>query len=171
MPFRWEIQVEKDYLKFSAAHFLVFPDGTAETLHGHNYKVFTRLRSRLDAHGMVLNFRVIKPMVHEIVSVLDEHMIVPAEHPRITVEEQTDGTTEIRYQERRYVIPTEELRVLPMNNTSAENLARWVAERLLEKLAARYPDLPIDELTIGVEETEGQQGVFTWLAEPRDPGS
>jgi hypothetical protein len=36
----WSIQIDKDYLKFSAAHFLIFPDGTAERLHGHNYKVY-----------------------------------------------------------------------------------------------------------------------------------
>ena len=28
----WSIKVHKDYLKFSAAHFLIFPDGTAERL-------------------------------------------------------------------------------------------------------------------------------------------
>ena len=36
---RWSIEVDKEYLKFSAAHFLIFPDGSAERLHGHNYRV------------------------------------------------------------------------------------------------------------------------------------
>jgi len=40
---RWSIEVEKEYLKFSAAHFLIFPDGSAERLHGDNYRVFVAL--------------------------------------------------------------------------------------------------------------------------------
>ena len=31
----WSIELEKEYFKFSAAHFLIFPDGSAERLHGH----------------------------------------------------------------------------------------------------------------------------------------
>ena len=63
----WSIAVQKDYLKFSAAHFLIFPDGTAERLHGHNYKVLVEVHTDLDKHGLVLNFREIKPLVRELV--------------------------------------------------------------------------------------------------------
>ena len=59
----WSIKVQKDYLKFSAAHFLIFPDGTAERLHGHNYKVYVEVSSELDPHGLVLNFKTLKPLV------------------------------------------------------------------------------------------------------------
>ena len=44
---RWSIEVEKEYLRFSAAHFLIFPDGSAERLHGHNYRVYVALEARL----------------------------------------------------------------------------------------------------------------------------
>ena len=63
MKKNWSIHIEKDYLKFSAAHFLIFPDGRAERLHGHNYKVFIDLETELDQHGLVLNFREFKPLV------------------------------------------------------------------------------------------------------------
>ena len=43
----WSISIDKDYLKFSAAHFLIFPDGTAERLHGHNYRVFVEIDAAL----------------------------------------------------------------------------------------------------------------------------
>ena len=36
---RWKIHIRKDNLKFSAAHMTVFPDGSKEGLHGHNYEV------------------------------------------------------------------------------------------------------------------------------------
>jgi hypothetical protein len=34
----YRIYIRKEALKFSAAHMTVFPDGTKERLHGHNYR-------------------------------------------------------------------------------------------------------------------------------------
>ena len=118
------------------------------------------LRSAVDPHGMVLNFSCIKPVIRELAMELDEYLLLPGEHPVLQVNDLGDGSTEVLYQERRYLIPTDELRVLPVNNTSAENLARYLCLRLVERLRAEHEELPIEELTIGVEETEGQQGVF-----------
>ena len=43
----WAIFLEKEYFKFSAAHFLIFPDGTAERLHGPNYRVMVEIEGEL----------------------------------------------------------------------------------------------------------------------------
>ena len=77
----WSIQIDKEYLKFSAAHFLIFPDGTAERLHGHNYRVYVEIQANLSPHGLVLDFLQAKPVVREIVDELDEHWIIPDQHP------------------------------------------------------------------------------------------
>ena len=157
----WSIRVHKDYLKFSAAHFLIFPDGTAERLHGHNYKVFVELHSGLDQHGLVLNFMDVKPRIRALVDELDEHLLLPGEHQVLTVEDDGEGQTEIRYRERRYLIPTDEVIVLPINNSSAENLAGYLGHRLLERLTSDFPDASLSKLILGVEETPGQQGIVT----------
>ena len=36
---RFTVRLAKQDFKFSAAHFTLFPDGTAELLHGHNFQV------------------------------------------------------------------------------------------------------------------------------------
>ena len=158
---RWFIEVEKDYLKFSAAHFLIFPDGTAERLHGHNYKVFVQVHTDLSEHGLVLNFREIKPLIKELVDTLDEHLLIPGEHPVLTCEDVDGDSSEIRYQERRYLIPTDDVIVLPITNTSAENLAGYLGRKLHEMIGRRWPDVRIQRLVMGVEETPGQRGVYT----------
>lgn len=158
----WSIEVHKDYLKFSAAHFLIFPDGTAERLHGHNYKVYVEVESGLDAHGLVVNFKEIKPLVRQLVDELDEHLLIPGQHPVLTTERTADGVMEIRYRERRYSIPADEVIVLPIGNTSAENLATWLGRELLQRMQRRWPDLALGRLSVAVEETPGQRGVFTW---------
>jgi len=156
----WAIQVAKDYLKFSAAHFLIFPDGSAERLHGHNYKVFVEVHSGLDVHGLVVNFKEIKPIVRSLCDSLDEHVIMPGGHPVLEVE-RVGEAMEIRYRERRYTLPADEVIVLPISNTSAENLASWIGRELRERLRAKWPGLRVAKLVVGVEETAGQRGVWT----------
>lgn len=157
---RWSIFIEKDYLKFSAAHFLIFPDGTAERLHGHNYKVTVTLETELDKHGLVVNFKEIKPMVRRLCDELDEHLLIPGKHPVLRTTEVADGQMEIRYLERRYLIPKDEVIVLPIGNSSAENLATWFARELRERMRSQWPSLRVHQLRVSVEETPGQQGIY-----------
>lgn len=158
----WSIEIDKDYLKFSAAHFLIFPDGSAERLHGHNYKVFVDLHTDLDAHGLVVNFKEIKPLIRALCDELDERVLIPGLHPVLTSAPAADGENlEIRYRERRYSIPRDEIRVLPIGNTSAENLAAWFGRTLREHMRGRWPRLRVTRLAVGVEETPGQRGVWT----------
>jgi len=158
---RWSIAIDKDYLKFSAAHFLIFPDGTAERLHGHNYKVYVRVQTELDQHGLVVNFQEIKPLVRGICDELDEHLLLPGRHPVLTAAKTADGAMDIRYRGRRYLVPADEVIVLPIGNTSAENLAAWVGQEVRERMRARWPDLRLRQLEVAVEETPGQRGIYS----------
>ncbi len=160
----WSIRIHKDYLKFSAAHFLIFPDGTAERLHGHNYKVFVELHGPLDPHGLVMNFKEIKPLIRELVDELDEHLLIPGKHPVLRCT-NGDAGAEIVYRERRYLVPRDEVRVLPISNTSAENLASWVSSEIRMRLLARFPHMVVHALDVGVEETPGQCGTHHWRIE------
>ncbi|MBK7876511.1 MAG: 6-carboxytetrahydropterin synthase [Planctomycetes bacterium] len=157
---RWSIELEKENFKFSAAHFLIFPDGTAERLHGHNYRVFVEIEARLSLHGLVLDFKMVKPLVRDICDALDERWILPGEHPSLAWKERADGVVEVRYQERYYAAPREDVLVLPINNSSSENLATWFGRELLRRLEARFPDLRVARLRVAVEETSGQRGVY-----------
>jgi 6-pyruvoyltetrahydropterin/6-carboxytetrahydropterin synthase len=159
---RWSIQIDKEYLKFSAAHFLIFPDGSAERLHGHNYRVYLEVEGALTRHGLVLDFKRVKPVVRELLDALDEHWLLPGEHEELRASERADGVVEVRYRERYYAAPREDVIVLPINNTSAENLATWVGRELRARLRARFPDADLRAMRVAVEETAGQRGVWRW---------
>jgi 6-pyruvoyltetrahydropterin/6-carboxytetrahydropterin synthase len=160
---RWSIEVDKEYLKFSAAHFLIFPDGSAERLHGHNYRVFVEVEARLSHHGLVIDFLHIKPLIRELVDRLDEQWIVPGEHEELRCERRSDGTTEVRYRDRTYTAPSEDVLILPINNTSAENLSAYLGRELLQLLEERFDDLETKALRVGVEETPGQRAIYVFL--------
>ena len=155
----WAISIAKDYLKFSAAHFLIFPDGSAERLHGHNYKVTVDLQTALDEHGLVVNFKEIKPLIRSICDELDEHLLLPGKHPVLRVARE-GGQAIVRYRERHYSVPFDEVIVLPIGNTSAENLATWFGDELHRRAQAKWPGMRVHRLTVGVEETPGQRGVY-----------
>lgn len=161
---RWSIELQKEYFKFSAAHFLIFPDGTAERLHGHNYRVLVEIEGKLTEHGLVLDFKMVKPVIRTIVDELDEHWLIPGEHPVLTHEERSDGVVEVRYQDRYYAAPKEDVIVMPINNTSSENLASWFGRRLRRDLKVRFPDVDVAKLRVAVEETSGQRGVYHFEA-------
>jgi len=164
---RWSIDIQKEYFKFSAAHFLIFPDGTAERLHGHNYRVFVSLEAALSKHGLVLDFKRVKPVIRELLDELDEHWLVPGEHDRLKVARRGDGTTEVRFAERYYAAPDADVLVLPLNNISAENLATFVGRELLVRLRRRFDEVRILRLSCAVEETAGQRGVYAYAADPQ----
>jgi len=159
---RWSIEVDKEYLKFSAAHFLIFPDGSAERLHGHNYRVFVEVEAELSRFGLIIDFQHIKPLIKELVDEIDEHWIVPGEHPELSIERRDGGLMEVRYQDRYYAAPVEDVLVLPVNNTSAENLSAYLGRRLLDGLAGRFEDVVVHQLRVAVEETSGQRGVYRY---------
>jgi 6-pyruvoyltetrahydropterin/6-carboxytetrahydropterin synthase len=159
---RWSIELSKETFKFSAAHFLIFPDGSSERLHGHNYRVRVEIEARLTPHGLVLDFKQVKPVVREICDELDEHWLVPGEHPVLRHQRRPEGVTEVRYRALFYAAPSEDVLVLPINNTSSENLAGWMARELRRRLAQRFVDVDITRLRVSVEETSGQAGVYTY---------
>ncbi|MFT5285839.1 MAG: 6-pyruvoyltetrahydropterin/6-carboxytetrahydropterin synthase [Planctomycetota bacterium] len=163
----WSIEVEKEYLKFSSAHFLIFPDGTAERLHGHNYRVFVDIEAALGNAGLVIDFSLVKPVIREMVDELDEHWLVPGEHSELRATETDSGIVEVRYRERYYAAPAEDVLILPINNTSAENLASYLGRDLIARLSARFSDLDVARLRFAVEETAGQRGVYHYVRDPK----
>lgn len=156
----WSIELEKEYFKFSAAHFLIFPDGSAERLHGHNYRVFVEIDAGLSEHGLVIDFQEIKPVVRELLDSLDERFLIPGEHPVLKYSVREDGVCEIRHGKSYYAAPAEDVLVLPMNNTSSENLATWIGREIKRLLVEQFGDVEMRRLRVAVEETSGQRGVY-----------
>ena len=159
---QWSILIEKEYLKFSCAHFLIFPDGSKERLHGHNYQVVCEIDGRLSEHGLVIDFKQVKPIIRRLCDHLDEHWLIPGEHPVLTYHHRDDGHTEVTYKHCRYLAPTDEIIVLPINNTSAENFAAWIGRSLLAELRTTFGKLSVNKLRVAVSETKGQSGVYTY---------
>ncbi len=65
----YELVVEKS---FAGAHNLRDYDGECERLHGHNWRVEVTLRAeKLNEIGMVMDFKIVKKKLEEILSRFD----------------------------------------------------------------------------------------------------
>ncbi len=150
----YHVRVEKDYLVFSAAHFITFDGNVCERLHGHNYRVAAEVEGPLDENHYVLDFLALRDAMRSIVVELDHYMLLPTGHPTIRVE-AGDKSVEVTFQERRWVFPRGDCKLLPVPNTTTELLARYIGHRLLDDLTARTGTRPA-VVRIELDECFGQ---------------
>lgn len=148
----FRVRVTKDHLVFSAAHFITIGDW-CERLHGHNWRVAAEVAGELDENDIVVDFIALRDQLQSLVAGLDHSLLVPLQHPTIQVE-VSDREVELRYQKRRWVLPRDECRLLPIRQTTAESLARWLGEQLLARLGQALGRAT--SLTVEVEENFGQ---------------
>lgn len=163
MTEKYRVHLDKDYHVFSAAHFITFDGNVCEPLHGHNYRVSVEVDGPLDENSYVVDFIALRDALKEITDDLEHHMLLPLEHPAIHVSAD-DREVEVTFEDRRWVFPRCECALLPMPNTTAELLARYIGKRLLEDLQQRTGSRPT-RIQVGIDESNGQWGICELLEE------
>jgi len=159
MSRRFSIEVDKDYFNFAAAHFLIFANGRREALHGHNYQVSVAVEGALDRAGVILNFITFKPLVKEVCDGLDHRTLIQTDNPLLRIH-QDQRDVEVRYKNRRLILPRRDVIFLPITNTSTELLAEYLAGRIRRRVRQKFPAAKLHLLEVSVEEGRGQRGLF-----------
>ena len=154
---RYRLCIRKEGLGFAAAHFTLFPDGRAERLHGHNYRTELEIEGDAVQGGLLLDFTEIKEAVRAICDELDERVLLPTRHPDLEILEDGDAV-QARCHGKTYRFPRDDVRLLPLENSTVEELARHLGDRLLETLGPRLRRAGVTRLAVGIEETPGQSG-------------
>lgn len=160
MTANFRVTVSKDYLSFSAAHFITFRGHKCESLHGHNYRVGVTVTGQVDPEcQFVLDFALLKEILRPMVDAVDHKVLLPSASPKLTLEESGDRITVIYLGAPRYQFPRSDCALLPVTNTTAEMLAEYFATTMQADLQARgYGHLA--ELEIEVEESPGQAATY-----------
>jgi 6-pyruvoyltetrahydropterin/6-carboxytetrahydropterin synthase len=154
----FRVRVEKDNTVFCAGHFITYEGHLCEPLHGHNYRVAAGLEGPLDENFYVFDFTRLKRVLKAVVDRLDHRMLLPAESTRIKVE-RTGQEVVASYKDKRYVFPASDVVLLPIPNTTAEMLARWIAGEI--KASLTPAELAgVQAVEVEVEESFGQRAVY-----------
>lgn len=153
----FRVDVTKEQFIFSAAHFITFAGDICERIHGHNYAVRASVEGPLDENRYVVDFIALRDAVLVETQALDHHVVLPANHAEIKVTSDQRETT-ATFRDRRWVFPNEDCVILPVVNTTAEEMARVIAERVIERTKEQFGQA-IHWLEIAVDENQGQWGV------------
>jgi 6-pyruvoyltetrahydropterin/6-carboxytetrahydropterin synthase len=160
MPERYKVRVTKDHLVFCSGHFISYEGDKCERLHGHNYRATVEIEGELDENRYVFDFIALKNRTKALTDELDHRMMLATANPFIKVEADS-RRVHVRYGEREWVFPREDCVLLPIENTTAELLARYLALRLLEDLRKHHQYEP-QVLRVEVEENIGQSATCEW---------
>lgn len=154
------LHLKKENFKFSCAHFLIFDELRAEKLHGHNYRVQVEVglpdSASFKQKGYFLDFSDFKKFIKAQCDILDEHVILPRLHPEIKTSLE-GNSLKLEFRERKYMFPKEEVHLLPLTNTSVEQLSQYLCEIIFKE----YASTSIRYIEVFVEETSGQGASFT----------
>ena len=151
---RYRVRVTKDQLVFSAAHFITFNGHICERLHGHNWRVAVEVAGPLDENSYVFDFIALRDATQKLVHELDHRVLLPTQHPAIHVQTD-DREVTATFEARRWVFPREDCVLLPVANTTAELIARWMALQLRD-LIRNHSAHKLDSLRVEIEENFGQ---------------
>jgi 6-pyruvoyltetrahydropterin/6-carboxytetrahydropterin synthase len=150
----YRVVVQKENLKFSAAHFIAYR-GFREPLHGHNYQVSVSLAGAVGTDGYVLDFGVVKRVTKAVCDELDERILVPLRSDCLTVAHEGPSVVLVYEDGARFVFPATDCALLPIVHASAEELAGYVLERLRAGLGP-HAMRGLTEIEVGVSEAPGQ---------------
>ncbi len=149
----YSIRVESADLIFSAAHFITFEGGGCEALHGHDYRVKAELFGPLGVNEYLVDFVLVRECLKVIVNELDHCVLLPGEHDSIKVASQGEEYV-ITHAGRRWILPRDNCRVLPIANTTTEMFAKHICQRLIGDLILKR-QLPVSQVSIEVGECDG----------------
>jgi 6-pyruvoyl-tetrahydropterin synthase len=154
--------------RFSAAHFTSHT-GERERLHGHNYSVSLRINGKIkdadvENDGIMIDFGELKKAVRAVCEDLHERFLCATlstttkcsiNHEKKQVELQClcDGAS--------FSFPLDDCVLLPLKNSTVEELSKYVAQRIVKSVGARLKECGVQSLTCGVAELDGQEARST----------
>ncbi len=151
----YRVRVGEEALYFSAAHFITYGGSECERLHGHNYRVWVDLGGSLNRNAYVYDFVRLRETVADLLSEMDHRLLLPEQNPAFDVRRGRDEV-EVTVRGREYRFPSSDVVHLPVRNTTAEELASYLADRIVAAISERGELEGLSDLEVEVEESPGQ---------------
>ena len=138
-------------IRFSSAHIIPEYEKCGR-LHGHTYAVHVKIFGKPDKNGIILDFSLVKEVLRNLISELDHKILIPEKNNVVKIDMEKNSV-KVSIIGKNYVFPLNDCVFLPINSTSAENLADYILNRMLDKIP--FPK-HVDRIEIGVDEGYGQ---------------
>lgn len=157
------IEISKEDVKFSAAHFTIFSATERERLHGHNFAVRLEVTTPVGEDGICFSYKEIKELIRRLCADLDEYTLIPRDSPHLRIEEEGPYYL-VHFNGERIPLLASDTLLLPIRNSTVEEYARYLLEQLLA--APDFVGLrDIRRLAVKVSSGPGQWGWRVWERE------
>lgn len=155
------IEISKEDIKFSAAHFTIFNATERERLHGHNYAVYLAVTAPVGADGICFSYRDVKSRLRELCERFDEYTLLPQYSPYLHVDEDAEFYIAVFNGEKIPLRKSDTL-LLPIRNSTVEEFARHLRDLFIgdEKFVR---ERAICKVVLKVSSGPGQCGSAEWL--------
>lgn len=147
------MKIQVSGINIPCAHFIEV-DGIFETLHGHNLMVSAEVEGE-EREGLVMDFRDLEKLLEKTGSKVDHRVIIPKDNPYLKIS-HSGGYFEILACNKRYRIPETDVALLPIGNSTVEEIGRFfyneVIQGLPEGLKLNF---------VSVQEIEGKRALVS----------
>ena len=147
------LHLRKDSFKFSAGHMTVFPDGTKERLHGHNFQVAVTVEVPADEF---IAFARFKQEITAACNAWDERVLLPRRSPHLQVRPSAESEIDFVLCGDHYVLPRRDVLWLDVETVTTEKLAAQFATIIARAVLPLWREGRILSLAVQLDETAGQ---------------
>lgn len=141
----------------------VFPDGTKEPLHGHNYQIGLTVELTDASLKNMVSYSSFKDILKVLAAGWDEKLLIQEKCPYYEKIGETSESLEFKLCGKRYAVPKDEVCLLPIENITTELLSREITHNLIAKLEDNLKNTILQSLSVLVEESGGQGSSFVWI--------
>lgn len=153
------LDLHKESMSFSAAHFTIFSATQRENLHGHNYQVSLGLEVVVGENGLSFDYRDYRVRMYNLCETLHQSLLIPTQSPYLKVSEAA-GEVQLEYGTERMSFLRRDVTLIAIRNITVEELSRWFCEQLLKERQQLVSD-HILSIKVTVFSGLGQSGSYT----------
>lgn len=147
------MKIELHDIEFSAVHFIVGHEKCG-IMHGHNWKLSAGIEGTPDETGMMIDFSDLKKILRKIIKKYDHRVLIPKENNKIKFNKIGEMEVDFEINESRYVLPREDCVLLPIINTTCEELAMLFWNEIHD--AMKLKEFKLKSIEVFIEEKDGQ---------------
>lgn len=149
------IEIHKQYLHFSVAHFTIFSATERERLHGHNFRIAVRITGEVDDNGLCFDYAIYKSILRDLCRRFDEYTLIAEHSPYLQID--TDDTYHhVTHNNITMKLLKSDTLLLPIRNVTIEELSHYLLSEVIGDRAM------IDELNIHAFEMRVSSGPDQW---------
>lgn len=154
------IEIHKQYLHFSVAHFTIFSATERERLHGHNFRIAVSITGEVDDNGLCFDYAVYKKILQKLCVRFDEYTLIAENSPYLDIRSD-DQFHHVTHNGITMPLLKTDTILLPVLNVTIEEMSKYLLDEVLGDHSL-INQLKIHRFEMRVSSGPDQWGVSHW---------